>query len=70
MVNVPAGNFLAVSVALPDTNVALPKEVVPFLKVTVPVAPPGNDVATVAVNTTASPTVDGFGLDVSVVVVA
>jgi len=46
--------------------VPVPRVVVPFLKVTVPVAVDGD---TVAVNVTEEPYVDGFSEDASVVVV-
>ena len=66
----PAGNFDVVSVATPFTSLAEPSPVVPFWKTTVPVGTGPEAEVTVAVKVTASPTADGFRLDVKVVVVA
>jgi hypothetical protein len=53
-------------VAVPEPRVPVPRVVVPSLKVTVPVAVEG---ATVAVNVTACPNVDGLAEEVTAVVV-
>jgi hypothetical protein len=55
------------SVAVPEASVAVPKDVPPSKNCTVPVEAAG---VTVAVNVTLCPVVDGFALDVMVVVVA
>jgi hypothetical protein len=68
-VSVPTGNFVVVKTAFPPLKFDVPKIVVPFLNVTLPVAPPGAPELTVAVNVTAWPDVEGFGLELKVVVV-
>src|SRR2546425_1198267 len=55
--------------ALPLTSVAVPSTVAPSRNVTVPVGTPAAEV-TVAVRVTACPVVEGFGVEVKVVVVA
>ena len=59
------------SEALPLTSVTTPREVAPSLKVTVPVGTPaaGETADTVAVNVTACPTFEGFGVEVRLVLV-
>ncbi len=57
------------SEALPLTRVTVPSAVAPSRNVTVPVGTPAAEV-TVALRVTACPVVDGFGVDVSLVVVA
>jgi len=53
-------------VATPPLSVAVPRDVVPSVKITVPVAVAG---MTVAVNVTGDPYADGFGDEASVTVV-
>jgi hypothetical protein len=65
----PAGRVVVANVATPPPNALVPRVVVPFLKVTEPVGVPVTAGVTVAVNVTDAPTVDGFKLDVTVVVV-
>src|SRR5712675_3739655 len=69
MLCVPAANFAVAREAIPaEFNVPVPIAVVPSLNATVPVAvldPP----VTVALNVTRSPAVEGFLLEVIVVVV-
>ena len=68
--SVPAGSALVVNVTWPPAlSVPVIGVVMPPEKVTVPVGVPVPAV-TVAVNTTAWPTMDGLGADVSAVVVA
>src|SRR2546428_14153245 len=55
--------------ALPLTSVAVPSTVAPSRNVTVPVGTPAAEV-TVAFRVTACPVVEGFGVEVRVVVVA
>ena len=57
--------------ALPLTSVTTARAVLPSLKVTVPVGTPaaGETADTVAVNVTACPTFDGFGVEIRVVLV-
>ena len=62
----PVLSIVVVKVATPPLRLADPSEVSPSRKVTVPVACGGE---TVAVNATACPGVEGFGVEVSVVVV-
>src|SRR2546422_10635368 len=57
------------SEALPLTSVTVARAVAPSLNVTVPVGTPAAEV-TVALRVTACPVVDGFGVEVRVVVVA
>ena len=59
------------SEALPLTNVTVPSELAPSLNVTVPVGTPaaGGTGLTVAVNVTACPVVEGFGVEVRLVLV-
>ena len=67
----PAGNALVVKVAVPAASVPVPSTVAPVLNVIVSpfgTLPPVE--ATVAVNVTACPNVDGFEPDCKVVVVA
>lgn len=65
----PTVSELVVNVATPEPfNVPVPRVVAPSLNVTVPVGVP-EAAATVAVNVTGEPTVDGFALEVRVVVV-
>lgn len=66
----PTGNLEVVNVAIPLFSVALPIEAVPFLNIMAPVGVAPDAAATVAVNVTAWPAVDGFRLDVRVMVVA
>jgi hypothetical protein len=66
---VPLGRVEVVTVATPDAfSVAVPTVVVPLRNVTVPVGIPAVE-ATVAVNVTACPAVDGFGVEVRTKVV-
>jgi hypothetical protein len=68
----PAVRLTVVKVATPEPfKVPVPIVVAPSLNVTVPVGvgAPTTVPATVAVNVTGPPTVDGFALEVSVVVV-
>jgi hypothetical protein len=60
---VPAARDDVENVALPELRVAVPRLVVPFRKVTVPVGVPvaPEPAATAAVNVTDWPTVAGFG---------
>jgi hypothetical protein len=68
----PRASKDVLNVAFPPISGLEPKEVAPSFKVTVPVGVPlpGATTATVAVNVTAWPKCDGFGEEVSVVVVA
>ena len=69
-VSVPRGSDDVVIVATPEAfNGALAMNVPPCLNVTFPPGVPPPEV-TVAVRVTGDPNVDGFGADVSVVVVA
>jgi hypothetical protein len=68
-VRVPIGNFVVVNTACPLLKAADPSIVVPFLKVTLPVAPPGAAELTLAVSVADCPEVEGFGLEARVVVV-
>lgn len=63
---VPTANVETASPALPPARVAVPREVAPSKNWTFPVAVIGD---TDAVNVTDCPKVDGFGLELSVVVV-
>ena len=68
---VPTGSVDVVKLAVPPLSVPVPNNVVPFINETA--SPFGGAPAlepTTAVNVTASPDVDGFGVDESVVVVA
>jgi hypothetical protein len=60
----PTDRVDVVNVATPPLSMAEPSVVVPFLKVTVPVGTPPEEV-TVAVKVTPSPETDGFGEEVS-----
>lgn len=62
----PAAKVDVLSVAFPLLSVPVPRVVLPFLNVTVPVAADG---VTVAVKVTEEPYVDGFADDARVVVV-
>ena len=62
----PTERVLLANVATPLESVPVPSVVAPSMKVTVPVAVEG---ATVAVNVTEAPKVEGFKEDVSVVLV-
>jgi hypothetical protein len=65
----PAASAEVVKVAWPEPfNVPLPIDVVPSRKLTVPEGVP-EPLVTVAVNVTGCPAFEGFGADVSVVVV-
>src|SRR5271163_915662 len=64
---VPARNVEVVNDAEPPFNDPVPSTFEPFSKVTV--SPSGGAGVTTAVKVTASPRVDGFGEDVSAVVV-
>jgi predicted small secreted protein len=70
--SVPAGSVEVLKLAEPPLNAPVPSTVVPFMNETV--SPSGGGAprleVTVAVKVTACPYVDGFGEDVSVVVVA
>jgi hypothetical protein len=68
----PRASNEVVNVAFPLTSAAVPSEVVPSFSVTVPmgVPPPGATAATVTLNVTVCPNVDGFGEEVIVVAVA
>ena len=57
-----------VTMALPSFNVAEPNHCVPFTNLTLPVGLAGAVEVTVAVSVTVSPEVEGFGVDVSMVV--
>jgi hypothetical protein len=52
-----------------EFKAALPRDVVPFMNVTVPVGPLGEAELTFAVRVTDCPCSEGFGLEVRVVVV-
>ena len=67
----PVASVDTVSEALPLTSVTTPSEVPPSRNVTVPVGTPdAGDVAlTVAVSVTVCPTVEGFGVEVRLVLV-
>jgi hypothetical protein len=69
MDQVPALANAVVQVATSPLSVAVPRVALPFLKVTVPAGVPLNSGATVAVNITDCPTVEGFSDEISVVVV-
>src|SRR5208283_5782859 len=64
---VPTLSVEVTNVAVPSLNVPVPKTVLPFMNETV--SPSGGAGVTTAVKVTASPYVDGFGAEVSVVVV-
>ncbi len=64
----PAGNAEVVRLALPPDRLTVPRVVVPAVNVTVPTGTTVGDL-TVALKTTFSPTTDGFGEEVTVVVV-
>jgi hypothetical protein len=66
---VPAGKADVVRLALPPARLTVPSVVVPVVNVTVPTGTTVGDL-TVAVNFTFCPATDGFGEDVTVVVVA
>src|SRR5207247_9079441 len=66
---VPVARVDTLSEALPLTSVAVPSTVAPSRNVTVPVGTPVAEV-TVALSVTACPVVEGFGVEVRVVVVA
>jgi hypothetical protein len=68
----PGASKDVVNIAFPLASVPVPKTTAPSFKVTVPVGVPlpGATTATVAVNVTVWPKCDGFGEEVSVVVVA
>jgi hypothetical protein len=61
----PTANIEVLKVAFPLLIVPVPKVVLPFLNVTVPVAAEGDSVA---VNVTDEPYVEGFAEEVSVTV--
>jgi len=65
---VPAVKAVVLRVTLPLVRVALPRDAVPFLNVTVPATVPAAEV-TVAVKVTASPTVEGVSDETSFVLV-
>ncbi len=68
---VPCVSAVVAMVATPPVpTVAVPMEVAPSWKVTVPVMEPAVAELTVAVNVTEAPTVDGLREDVKAVVVA
>ena len=71
MVWFPAVSAEVVKVATPPLSVPVPSVLAPSLKVTVPVAvpDPGEATATVAVNVTDCPNVDGLLLDESTAMV-
>jgi hypothetical protein len=71
MVCVPTESFVVLNVAwcVVALTVPVPMVVDPSLKVTVPLGLPPKAPVTVAVKVTACPLVDGFGEDVSFVVV-
>jgi hypothetical protein len=68
---VPADNVLSVKVAWPPDRLALPSDVLPSRKVTLPagVPAPGATAATMAVKVTAWPETVGLAEEVSVVAV-
>ena len=65
----PAGNFDVVKLATPLLSVLVPRTVVPFRKVTVPVGVPPED-ETVAAKVTLLPNTEGFTEETNCVVVA
>src|SRR5881397_1007664 len=65
---VPTASVEMESEALPLTSVAVPSTVAPSRNVTVPVGTPAAEV-TVALSVTACPVVEGFGVEVKLVVV-
>lgn len=64
----PPVNAEVVKVAIPLARIPLPIDVLPSLNVTLPVGVPAPE-ATVAVNVTVCPKIDGLGSDVRAVVV-
>jgi hypothetical protein len=66
---VPIGSLLNVKVAFPPDSAAKPSFVAPFMNVTEPVGLPveGATAATVAANVTVCPNAEGFGDELSVV---
>ena len=69
MVSEPEGNLAVLRTATPPLRVAVPRLVVPFRNLTVPVDPPGALELTVADNCTVCPNVAGFGSETTEVVV-
>ena len=70
MVWVPTASVLVMKVAMPFASMPVPRAVVPSRKVTVPVGVGPVAVETVAVKVTGLLKMEGFGLEVSMVVVA
>ncbi len=68
----PTASDDVLKVAVPLVSATLPRDVVPSIKVTLPVAVPvaGDTAETVAVKVTDCPSEEGFGAAVTLVVVA
>jgi hypothetical protein len=66
----PLGTAEVVNDATPPLNVPDPSVLVPILNVTPPVGVPSYCGVTIAVNVTACPRLDGFGDELSAVIVA
>jgi hypothetical protein len=69
MESVPVGSFLVTRVAVPPLKVVFPSHRLPFLNKTVPVGPPGAPELTVAESCTVCPSAEGFGLELTIVLV-
>jgi hypothetical protein len=65
---VPAGNADVIRLSLPPARPTVPSVVVPEVNVTVPIGTTVGEL-TIALNFTFCPTTDGFGEEVTVVVV-